>query len=96
MGRTRPSLRLSRTLRACRTCESGGVARGFEAITYDSVVEHERLARVLGQLIWATSPSVFYREIARLADEPQDSAILDIPCGGGVAFRGLRREQRLR
>ena len=68
----------------------------LEATTYDSVVEHERLARLLGQLIWGTNTSVFYREIARLADEPQNSAILDIPCGGGVAFRGLRRDQRLR
>jgi SAM-dependent methyltransferase len=68
----------------------------IEATTYDWVVERERLARVLGRLVWGTNTSAFYREIARLADVPHGSAILDIPCGGGVAFRGLRPEQRVR
>jgi SAM-dependent methyltransferase len=63
---------------------------------YDSVVEHERLAGVLGRLIWGTDTSAFYREIARLAEEPDGTVILDVPCGGGVAFRGLRPRQRVR
>lgn len=67
-----------------------------EATAYDTVVEHELLARVLGSLGWGTDVGAFYRGIARLADAPADSAILDIPCGGGVAFRGLRPDQRVR
>jgi SAM-dependent methyltransferase len=51
---------------------------------------------VLGWLVWGVDAAGFYREIARLADEPDGSAVLDIPCGGGVAFRGLRSSQRLR
>ena len=63
---------------------------------YDSVVEHERLAGVLGRLIWGTDTSAFYREIARLGEEPDGTVILDLPCGGGVAFRGLRPGQCVR
>jgi ubiquinone/menaquinone biosynthesis C-methylase UbiE len=68
----------------------------FEARAYDWVIEHESLARVLGQLIWGTDTSAFYRDIARLSDLHADTSVLDIPCGGGVALRGLRPEQELR
>ena len=68
----------------------------LEATVYDSVVERERLAGVLGRLIWGTDTSAFYREIARLGEEPDGTVILDVPCGGGVAFRGLRPGQRVR
>lgn len=68
----------------------------LEATVYDTVVEHERLARPLGWLAWGTDTSGFYRELARLADEPDGTSVLDIPCGGGVAFRGLRPAQRIR
>jgi SAM-dependent methyltransferase len=67
----------------------------LEATAYDSVIEHENLARVLGQLIWGTDTSAFYRDIARLSRLPAGTRVLDIPCGGGVAFRGLRPEQEL-
>jgi SAM-dependent methyltransferase len=67
----------------------------IEATTYDWAVEHERVAGVLGRLIWGTDTGAFYDDIARLADLPAGSSVLDIPCGGGVAFRGLRPEQEL-
>jgi SAM-dependent methyltransferase len=69
---------------------------GFiEATTYDWAVEHERVAAVLGRLIWGTETSAFYRDIARLGGLPSGTTVLDIPCGGGVAFRGLLPEQEL-
>jgi SAM-dependent methyltransferase len=67
----------------------------LEATVDDSVVGRERLVGVLGRLIWGTDTSAFCREIARLAQEPDGTAILDVPCGGGVAFRGLRPGQRV-
>jgi SAM-dependent methyltransferase len=67
----------------------------IEATTYDWAVEHEHVAGVLGRLIWGTDTSAFYRDIARLGDLPSATRVLDIPCGGGVAFRGLRAEQEL-
>jgi SAM-dependent methyltransferase len=68
----------------------------LEATAYDSVIEHERLARALGWLAWGTNTSAFYRELARLSEQPDGDSVLDIPCGGGVAFRGLRPAQQLR
>ena len=67
----------------------------IEATAYDWAVEHERVAGVLGRLIWGTDTSAFYGDIERLADLPTGTRVLDIPCGGGVAFRGLRPEQEL-
>jgi SAM-dependent methyltransferase len=67
----------------------------LESTAYDWAVEHERIAGVLGRLIWGTDTSAFYRDIARLSELPADTGVLDIPCGGGVAFRGLRPEQEL-
>ncbi len=69
---------------------------GFiEATTYDWAVEHEHVARVLGRLVWGTDTSAFYRDIARLGELPSGTRVLDIPCGGGIAFRGLLAEQEL-
>jgi ubiquinone/menaquinone biosynthesis C-methylase UbiE len=67
----------------------------IEATTYDWAVEHEHVAGVLGRLVWGTDTSAFYRDIARLSELPAETKVLDIPCGGGVAFRGLRPEQEL-
>src|SRR5437763_15270137 len=67
----------------------------IEATTYDWAVEHEHVAGVLGRLIWGTDTSAFYRDIARLSELPAGTRLLDIPCGGGVAFRGLRAEREL-
>jgi SAM-dependent methyltransferase len=67
----------------------------IEATAYDWAVEHERVAAVLGRLIWGTDTSAFYRDITRLSELPAATRVLDIPCGGGVAFRGLHPEQEL-
>ena len=67
----------------------------IEATTYDWAVEHEHVAGVLGRLIWGTDTAAFYRDIARLSELPTATRVLDIPCGGGVAFRGLRPEREL-
>jgi SAM-dependent methyltransferase len=67
----------------------------IEATTYDWAVEHEHVAGVLGRLIWGTDTAAFYRNIARLSELTAGTRVLDIPCGGGVAFRGLRPEQEL-
>jgi SAM-dependent methyltransferase len=67
----------------------------IEATTYDWAVEHEHVAGVLGRLIWGTDTAAFYRDIARLGELPFGTTVLDVPCGGGVAFRGLRPEQDL-
>jgi SAM-dependent methyltransferase len=68
----------------------------FEPTAYDAVIKHEQLTRVVGRLAWGIDAGRFYRELERLSDEPDGSVVLDIPCGGGVAFRGLRPAREVR
>ena len=63
---------------------------------YDFVVERERLARPLGRLMWGTDLDRFYDALRVIGEMPDAAAILDLPCGGGVAFRALRPEQDYR
>lgn len=66
------------------------------AIAYDSIVEREGPARVFGRAIWGSDTRRLFADIARLGGAPAGSAILDVPCGGGLAFRALRPEQDVR
>jgi ubiquinone/menaquinone biosynthesis C-methylase UbiE len=68
----------------------------FGAAAYDFFVERERLARIGALVVWGSDARLLYRSFDAIAGAPDGSAILDIPCGGGVAFRALRPEQRVR
>jgi SAM-dependent methyltransferase len=79
----------------------GGVREQWQegrinATLYDAVVERERLARIFGALLWGTDVKRLFHEVTLLGEMPDGSAILDLPCGGGLAFRGLRPEQAVR
>jgi SAM-dependent methyltransferase len=63
---------------------------------YDFFVERENLARVAGRLAFGTDARLLYSAIGSVGDLPEGSAVLDIPTGGGVAIRGLRRGQGIR
>jgi SAM-dependent methyltransferase len=63
---------------------------------YDFAVEREWLARPAGLVLWSTDTRMLFDSIRMLGDLPDGSAVLDIPCGGGLALRGLRANQRLR
>lgn len=60
---------------------------------YDWTVEHP----TAGGAVWRVGVNSDLRRLYRAADEigrqPAGSRILDIPCGGGVALRGLRPGQ---
>lgn len=56
---------------------------------YDFAVQHEALARLGGRLLWGADVRPMYDAFALPATLPPGSAVLDVPCGGGVAFRGL-------
>jgi SAM-dependent methyltransferase len=66
------------------------------AVVYDYGVEHEWLARPVGALLWGTDTRGLYRTIRTLGILPAGTAVLDVPCGGGLALRGLRRDQDVR
>jgi ubiquinone/menaquinone biosynthesis C-methylase UbiE len=63
---------------------------------YDFIVMHKRLAGPLGRIMWGDDWGDLYADIARLRDVPAGSRILDIPCGGGLAFRGLAPDTPVR
>ena len=63
---------------------------------YDYVVEREWLARPTGFALWGTDTRVLYDSVRLIGDLPDGSAVLDVPCGGGLALRGLRSGQRVR
>ena len=67
----------------------------ISAVLYDLGVEHERVAAALGRLLWGSDVRRLYSEQHLLAFLPEGSLVIDIPCGGGVAFRGLEPGRRL-
>jgi ubiquinone/menaquinone biosynthesis C-methylase UbiE len=68
----------------------------FGAI-YDSWIERERVARVVGWTVWGINTQPMFDSMHRaIGGAPAGGTILDVPCGGGVAFRAIRRFQRVR
>jgi ubiquinone/menaquinone biosynthesis C-methylase UbiE len=63
------------------------------AAMYDAGVKHEGVARVGAWAMWGADMRRMFADVARLADAPAGASVLDIPCGGGFAFRGLRPGQ---
>ncbi|MFI6866008.1 class I SAM-dependent methyltransferase [Nocardia sp. NPDC050406] len=73
--------------------------RAFEAIwgaLYNAGVENERFARPFARLVFGTDAALIYRNLEVLRELPDGSAVLDVPCGGGLALGALSPEQRLR
>jgi SAM-dependent methyltransferase len=63
---------------------------------YDYVAEREWLARPGGVALWGTDTTLLFDSIQLVGDLPNGSAVLDVPCGGGLALRGLRKDQQVR
>jgi ubiquinone/menaquinone biosynthesis C-methylase UbiE len=72
------------------------VCSGPFGAVYDYYIERPRLARLVLGAMWGVDPRPFYRSLRHVAELPDDATILDVPCGGGVALRGLRPGQRVR
>lgn len=63
---------------------------------YDFYVERERLSQAVGALAWGIDVRPMYRSMDALAGLADGARVLDAPCGGGVALRGLRPGQDVR
>ena len=63
---------------------------------YDFYIERPRLMRWIGRLIWGIDASVLYTSMEPIGLVGDGSTILDVPCGGGVAFRALHSGQDIR
>lgn len=59
------------------------------ASVYDWTVEHPRAGGLLWRAGIQSDLRLLYRAAAEIGRQPAGSRILDIPCGGGVALRGL-------
>jgi SAM-dependent methyltransferase len=66
------------------------------ATVYDWSVEHPRLGGALWRVGIGSDLGALHRATAEIGRLPAGSAVLDVPCGGGVALRGIRPGQDVR
>jgi ubiquinone/menaquinone biosynthesis C-methylase UbiE len=67
----------------------------FGAI-YDIYIERPWLMRMISRAIWGIDASLLYTSMEPIAQLADGSTVVDVPCGGGVAFRALRSDQAVR
>jgi ubiquinone/menaquinone biosynthesis C-methylase UbiE len=72
------------------------VCAGPFGAAYDFYIEHERLSAPIGKLVWGIDSRPLYASFGTIGEVPAGGTIVDAPCGGGVAFRGLRPDQDVR
>lgn len=63
---------------------------------YDYMVEHERVGGTLWRVGGGSDLGMLYRAAAEIATLPSGAHVLDVPCGGGVALRGIAPGQDVR
>jgi SAM-dependent methyltransferase len=63
------------------------------ATAYDWLVEHENVGGLLWRLGTDSPLADLYAATDEIGRLPAGSRVLDVPCGGGVALRGLKRGQ---
>ena len=76
--------------------QAPNVCAGPFGAFYDFYIERPRLVRVIGRIVWGIDASVLYASMEPIAQAAAGATIVDVPCGGGVAFRALRPEQDVR
>ncbi len=69
---------------------------GLFGAGYSGYIEREHLSRLVAGVIWASDIHPYYASMRAIGDVPDESTIVDCPCGSGVALRGVRPEQRVR
>ncbi|HEX4115869.1 MAG TPA: methyltransferase domain-containing protein [Solirubrobacteraceae bacterium] len=63
---------------------------------YDFYIERPWLMKAIGRTVWGIDASVLYDSMEPLAGIGDGKTVVDVPCGGGVAFRALRSEHDVR
>jgi ubiquinone/menaquinone biosynthesis C-methylase UbiE len=59
-----------------------------------TAMEQQSVARRFGRLVMGADIDRVYRAMGVIAEIPDGAAILDVPCGGGIAMLRLRSDQR--
>ncbi|WP_231990110.1 class I SAM-dependent methyltransferase [Mycobacterium sp. 852002-51971_SCH5477799-a] len=57
---------------------------------------HDSVAAVGAKALWGLALPDLLEQVRRVGEAPPGARVLDIPCGGGFAFRGLRPGQDCR
>ncbi|HZV72375.1 MAG TPA: class I SAM-dependent methyltransferase [Conexibacter sp.] len=76
--------------------EVTNVCAGPFGAFYDFYIERPWLARAVGRTVWGVDLSPLYASMEQIGRLPDGSTVIDAPCGGGVALRALRPDQRVR
>lgn len=62
---------------------------------YDFAVQRPKIAQVAALALWGLDFERLQMSIRKLALTPAGSSVLDVPCGGGLAFHALGRSHGL-
>ncbi|AEF36081.1 MULTISPECIES: class I SAM-dependent methyltransferase [Mycobacteriaceae] len=63
---------------------------------YARAIERPAAARVFGRLLFGTDVDRIYQAMDVVAELPDGSAVLDVPCGGGITIARLAPGKRVR
>lgn len=63
---------------------------------YNTAAMHDGVAAVGAKVLWGLALPDLLAQVQRVGEAPAGAHVLDIPCGGGFAFRGLRPRQDCR
>lgn len=75
---------------------AANICAGPFGVLYDFYIERPWLMQLIGRAVWGINASVLYAAMEDIAGADGGSTVVDIPCGGGVAFRALRPGQNIR
>jgi SAM-dependent methyltransferase len=56
---------------------------------YSAYMEHPRLSRPLGRIIWGGDTRPYYESMRAVGEVPAGATVVDCPCGAGPALRAL-------
>lgn len=63
---------------------------------YDFYMERPWLSKLIGRAMWGIDLTPLYRNIDAIGEIDDDDVIADVPCGAGLALRGLSQGQNVR
>lgn len=63
---------------------------------YDFYMERPWLSKLIGRVMWGIDLAPLYRNVDAIGEIEQGAVIADVPCGAGLALRGLAPGQDVR
>ena len=78
------------------TDQTPNVCAGPFGAAYDFYIERPWMMGLIGRFVWGIDASVLYESMEPIGRAAAGTTVLDVPCGGGVAFRALSPEQDVR